>query len=175
MKSIEEVTSVDLPGYAFGGFSVGEPMEMMYELLPKISPAMPKHKPRYLMGVGKPIDLLMSVDAGVDMFDCVMPTRVGRNGKIYTHKGEINIKRAQYKYDDRPLDEDCSCYTCQNHSRAYLRHLFNSGEILSSVLLSTHNVHFYVDLLNEFRDIILNGDWESYKAEKLTQLVKVDV
>ncbi len=172
--SIEQVTSIDLPGYAFGGFSVGEPMKMMYELLPKISPLMPKNKPRYLMGVGKPIDLLMSVDAGIDMFDCVMPTRVGRNGKLYTHNGEINIKRAQYKKDLRPIDENCSCYTCKNHSRAYLRHLFQSGEILSAVLLSTHNIHFYLDLLNEFRDVILNKEWDSYKAYKLTQLVSVD-
>ena len=175
MQSIEEITSVDLPGYAFGGFSVGEPMKMMYELLPQISPAMPLNKPRYLMGVGKPIDLLMSVDAGIDMFDCVMPTRVGRNGKIYTHNGEINIKRTQYKKDLKPLDENCSCYTCQNHSRAYLRHLFMSGEILAAILLSTHNVHFYVDLLNEFRKVIRSKDWENYKLGKLTQLVRVDV
>lgn len=174
LECIKEVTSMDLPGYALGGFSVGEPMELMYSVLPQITPEMPKNKPRYLMGVGKPIDLLESVNAGIDMFDCVMPTRVARNGKVYTHNGEINIKRAQYKKDTRPLDENCECYTCKNHSRAYLRHLFATGEILSSVLLSTHNVHFYINILEEFREVILNKDWESYYKVKLTQLVKVD-
>ena len=174
LESIKKVTSMDLPGYALGGFSVGEPMEMMYSVLPQITPQMPAEKPRYLMGVGKPIDLLESVNAGIDMFDCVMPTRVARNGKVYTHNGEINIKRAQYKKDIRPLDENCACYTCKNHSRAYLRHLFATGEILSSVLLSTHNVHFYINLLEEFREVILNKEWSEYYSSKLTQLVNVD-
>ena len=173
LKSLEQVTSVDLPGYALGGFSVGEPMELMYEVLPQVAPKMPAHKPRYLMGVGKPVDLLHSINAGIDMFDCVMPTRVARNGKVFTHNGELNIKNADHREDPRPLDENCSCYTCQNHSRSYLRHLFTSGEILSSNLLTIHNLHFYLELMKECREAILEGRWETYYQSKLTQLVSL--
>jgi queuine tRNA-ribosyltransferase len=171
LESIEQVCSVDLPGYALGGFSVGEPMELMYEVLPQVAPKMPADKPRYLMGVGKPIDLLQSINAGIDMFDCVMPTRVARNGKVFTHNGEINIKRADNKEDGRPLDENCECYTCKNHSRSYLRHLFACGEMLSAHLLTIHNLHFYLELVGECRQAILSGNWESYYKAKLTQLV----
>ena len=174
IQSAEYIANAGAVGNAIGGLSVGEPAEEMYAMTDVVCNVLPEDKPRYLMGVGTPINILENIALGIDMFDCVMPTRVGRNGKIYSHKGEINIKRAQYKKDLRPLDEDCSCYTCQNHSRAYLRHLFTSGEILAAVLLSTHNVHFYVDLLNEFRQVILNRDWEVYKHDKLTQLVRVD-
>lgn len=171
LKSLEQVTSVDLPGYALGGFSVGEPMEMMYKVLPQVAPKMPQNKPRYLMGVGKPVDILKAIDAGVDMFDCVMPTRVARNAKAFTHFGEISIKKADYKEDPRPLDETCSCYTCQNHSRSYLRHLYLSGEILSARLMTLHNLHFYLELVGECRNAILEGRWKGYLATKLTQLV----
>jgi queuine tRNA-ribosyltransferase len=146
-------------------------MELMYEVLPQVAPKMPENKPRYLMGVGKPIDLLHSINAGLDMFDCVMPTRVARNGKVFTHNGEINIKRAENKTDEKPLDENCACYTCKNHSRSYLRHLFACGEMLSAHLLTIHNLHFYLELMGECRNAILSGKWESYYKAKLTQLV----
>lgn len=171
LQSLEQVTSVDLPGYALGGFSVGEPMEMMYSLLPQVAPQMPENKPRYLMGVGKPVDILHSINAGIDMFDCVMPTRVARNGKAFTHNGEISIKQQVYKEDSGPLDAQCSCYTCQNHSRSYLRHLYLSGEILSARLMTLHNLHFYLELVKECREALLQGRWESYYKSKLTQLV----
>jgi queuine tRNA-ribosyltransferase len=173
LKSLEQVTSVDLPGYALGGFSVGEPMELMYEVLPQVAPKMPAHKPRYLMGVGKPIDLLHSINAGVDMFDCVMPTRVARNGKAFTHFGEVNIKNAHNRENSKPLDETCSCYTCKNHSRSYLRHLFTTGEMLSARLLTLHNLHFYLELMTQARLAILEGKWEPFYREKLTQLVSL--
>jgi len=171
LESIEQVCSVDLPGYALGGFSVGEPMELMYEVLPQVAPKMPADKPRYLMGVGKPVDLLHSINAGIDMFDCVMPTRVARNGKVFNHNGDINIKRTENKEDGRPLDENCKCYTCENHSRSYLRHLFACGEMLSAHLLTIHNLHFYLELVGECRQAILSGSWEAYYKAKLTQLV----
>ncbi len=171
LKSLEQITSIDLPGYALGGFSVGEPMPMMYELLPKVAPKMPENKPRYLMGVGKPVDILHSINAGIDMFDCVLPTRVARNGKVYTHKGELSIKNLEHKLNEKPLDEDCECYTCKNHSRSYLRHLFLSQEILSARLLTLHNLHFYLDLTRECRAAILENRWDEYYNLKLTQLV----
>lgn len=171
LKSLEQVTSIDLPGYALGGFSVGEPMELMYEVLPQVAPKMPENKPRYLMGVGKPIDMLHSINAGIDMFDCVMPTRVARNGKVFTHNEEINIKRAENKDDPRPLDENCGCYTCQNHSRSYLRHLFTSGEMLSAQLLTIHNLYYYLELMKECRTAILEGRWGEYYKAKVTQVV----
>lgn len=171
LKALEQVTSIDLPGYALGGFSVGEPMELMYKVLPEVAPKMPADKPRYLMGVGKPIDLLHSINAGIDMFDCVLPTRVARNGKVYTHNEEINIKRAENKEDPRPLDENCECYTCKNHSRSYLRHLFMCGEMLSAQLLTIHNLHFYLELMGECRSAILEGRWEDYYQNKVTQVV----
>ncbi len=173
LKALEQVTSVDLPGYALGGFSVGEPMELMYKVLPEVAPKMPADKPRYLMGVGKPIDLLHSINAGIDMFDCVLPTRVARNGKVYTHNEEINIKRAENKEDPRPLDENCACYTCKNHSRSYLRHLFMCGEMLSAQLLTIHNLHFYLELMGECRTAILEGRWEDYYQKKVTQVVSL--
>ncbi len=173
LKALRQVTFFDLPGYALGGFSVGEPMQLMYEVLLKITPKMPINKPRYLMGVGKPIDLLHSINAGIDMFDCVMPTRVARNGKAFTHNGEINIKRSKNKEDSKPLDVNCGCYTCQNHSKSYLRHLFICGEILSAQLLTIHNLHFYLELLAECRSAILEGRWVEYYTKKVTQVVSL--
>ena len=163
MKSLEQITSVDLPGYALGGFSVGEPIEMMHELVKVVGPRMPENKPRYLMGVGTPLDLILAIDSGVDMFDCVMPTRVARNGTLYTWQGKVSIKRKEYQRDPSPLDPECSCYTCKNYSKAYLRHLFMSGEILSSRLNTIHNLHFYLNLLNESRKAILEGRWEKFR------------
>ena len=163
--SLDQVTSVDLPGYALGGFSVGEPIELMHELVPQIAPLMPKNKPRYLMGVGTPLDLILAIDGGVDMFDCVMPTRVARNGTLYTWQGKVSIKRNEYKEDNSPLDPECDCYTCRNYSRAYLRHLFLSGEILGSRLNTVHNLHFYMALMRKSREAIETGTWTAFKQD----------
>jgi queuine tRNA-ribosyltransferase len=170
--SLEQVTSVDLPGYALGGFSVGEPIELMHELMPKIAPLMPKNKPRYLMGVGTPLDLILSVDAGIDMFDCVMPTRVARNGTIYTWQGKVSIKRSEYREDPSPLDPECDCYTCKNYSKAYLRHLFLSGEILGSRLNTIHNLHFYMAVMRKAREAIEQGRWAGYRNFCLSRFAK---
>lgn len=161
--SLEQVTSVDLPGYALGGFSVGEPMHLMHKLVKDIGPMMPKNKPRYLMGVGTPTDLILSIDSGIDMFDCVMPTRVARNGTLYTWQGKLIIKRNEFKEDPGPLDPECDCYTCKNYSRAYLRHLFMSMEILSARLNTIHNMHFYFQLMERARTAIENGTWAEYR------------
>ncbi len=174
LKSMEQITAFDLPGYALGGFSVGEPIELMHQLLPKIAVHMPKNKPRYLMGVGTPLDLILSVDAGIDMFDCVIPTRVARNGTLYTWSGKVSIKRTQYREDDSPLDPLCDCYTCKNYSKAYLRHLFLSGEILGSRLNSFHNLYFYMKLMEKARTAIVEGSWSEFRDQCLTQFVKSD-
>lgn len=174
--SLDQVTSVDLPGYALGGFSVGEPIELMHDLVPQIAPLMPRHKPRYLMGVGTPLDLILAIDGGVDMFDCVMPTRVARNGTLYTWFGKVSIKRNEYKEDPNPLDPECDCYTCKNYSKAYLRHLFLSGEILGSRLNTIHNLHFYMSLMAKAREAIEQNRWPQFKAfciQRFSQAGKV--
>ena len=163
---------MDLPGYALGGFSVGEPIELMHRLVEKVAPRMPKDKPRYLMGVGTPLDLILAVDAGIDMFDCVMPTRVARNGTLFTWQGRISIKRAEYREDSSPLDPECDCYTCEHYSKAYLRHLFLSGEILSARLNTIHNLHFYLQLMQKSRQAILTGEWEAFRDHSLTRFIK---
>lgn len=172
MRSLDQVTSVDLPGYALGGFSIGEPIHLMHELLPEITPRMPATKPRYLMGVGTPTDLLIAVNAGVDMFDCVMPTRVARNGTIYTWRGKVSIKRNEYKDDPSPLDPECDCYTCKHYTKAYLRHLFLSGEILGSRLNTIHNIYFYMKLMERARAAIENGTWDKYFQDGMTRFSK---
>lgn len=172
--SLQQVTSVDLPGYALGGFSIGEPIHLMHELLPDVAPLMPENKPRYLMGVGTPLDLIISIDAGIDMFDCVMPTRVARNGTLYTWQGKISIKRQEYKEDSGPLDPECDCYTCKNYSRAYLRHLFLSGEILGSRLNTIHNLHFYMAVMKKAREALEQDRWEVYRDDCLTRFVRSD-
>lgn len=173
--SLQQITSVDLPGYALGGFSVGEPIHLMHELLPQIVPMMPAHKPRYLMGVGTPLDLILAVDAGIDMFDCVMPTRVARNGTLYTWSGKISIKRNEYKEDPSPLDPECDCYTCRHYSKAYLRHLFLSGEILGSRLNTIHNIYFYMKLMEKARQALAEGTWETFRDFCLTRFIKREV
>lgn len=172
LKSMEQICSVDLPGYALGGFSVGEPIHLMHELLPDVAPRMPANKPRYLMGVGTPTDLIIAIDSGIDMFDCVMPTRVARNGTIYTWNGKVSIKRAEYKEDPSPLDPECDCYTCRNYTKAYLRHLFLSGEILGSRLNTIHNIHFYMKLMERARTTIAEGRWTEYKLDCLRRFAK---
>jgi queuine tRNA-ribosyltransferase len=172
LKSLEQITSVDLPGYALGGLSVGEPIELMHTLVREVAPHLPKNKPRYLMGVGTPLDLILAVDSGIDMFDCVMPTRVARNGTLFTWQGRVSIKRTEYKEDPAPLDPECDCYTCKNYSKAYLRHLFLSGEILSSRLNTIHNLHFYFTLMNRSREAIRNGRWAEFRDFCLTRFVR---
>lgn len=170
--AIEQVSELDLPGYALGGFSVGEPMPLMHELLPQVAPLMPANKPRYLMGVGKPEDLLIAINSGIDMFDCVMPTRVARNGMLFTSSGAINIKRKEYQLDERPVDEECGCYTCTNFTRSYLRHLFSAGELLSFRLNTLHNLYFYHDLMKKARAAIIEDRWSSFFTSTLTRLIR---
>lgn len=170
LKSMEQVCSIDLPGYAMGGFSVGEPIELMHKLVKEVAHKMPAQKPRYLMGVGTPKDLLLSIDAGVDMFDCIMPTRAARHGTIYTSTGKVNIKRSEYKADPSSLDKECGCYTCKNYSKAYLRHVFLNHEITSSRLNTIHNLYFYIHLMKRSRQAILDGDWDKFLHKQLTLL-----
>lgn len=154
-QSAAELIPLDFPGYAIGGLSVGEPKELMYEVLDYTTPLMPKDKPRYLMGVGSPDALIEGAIRGVDMFDCVLPTRIARNGTAMTSVGKIVIKNAKYTRDFTPLDPNCDCYCCKNYTRAYLRHLYKADEILSSRLMSTHNLHFLLNLMKQVREAIM--------------------
>lgn len=163
--SLLELADIGFDGYAIGGLSVGEPKDIMLEVLEFTTPHMQKDKPRYLMGVGKPQDLLDGVMRGVDMFDCVMPTRNARNGHLFTTKGVIKIRNARYKHDLAPLDEDCSCYTCQNYSRAYLHHLYRAGEILSARLNSLHNTHYYQFLMHSIREAIREDRLDAFARD----------
>jgi queuine tRNA-ribosyltransferase len=163
--SLKGLTDIDFDGYAIGGLSVGEPKEDMLRILAHTAPKMPVNKPRYLMGVGTPEDLVAAVSQGIDMFDCVMPTRNARNGWLFTQHGDIKIKNASYKTDINPLDADCSCYTCQNFSRAYLHHLHKLGEILGSRLNTIHNLHYYQVLMAGMRGAIESGNFEAFKTE----------
>ena len=153
-ESLAGLKDIGFHGYAIGGLSVGEPKEEFTRILAHTAPKLPTHSPRYLMGVGTPEDLVFAVGQGVDMFDCVMPTRNARNGMLFTRWGDVKIKNAKYRNDSRPLDETCSCYTCRNFSRAYLHHLFRAGEILGSQLNTIHNLHYYQDLMREIRSAI---------------------
>ena len=153
-----ELVELDAPGYAIGGLSVGEPRELSQEMTEATAPLLPQEKPRYVMGVGMPEELPEYVSRGVDMMDCVLPSRNARNGYLFTSEGRVIIKHAQYKEDQRPVDPACGCYTCQRFSRAYLRHLFLAGEILYSVRLSTiHNLRRYLDMMRQMREAILSG------------------
>lgn len=164
-QSAEEIVELDLPGYAIGGLSVGEPKDLMCEILDDCVDYLPADKPRYLMGVGTPDYLFEGVERGVDMFDCVLPTRIARHGMAMTSSGRVNIKNAKYERDFTPLDHECDCYTCQNYSRAYLRHLFKCNEILSSMLLSNHNLHFLVTLMRRIRKSIEEERFSEFKKE----------
>lgn len=154
IQSAKEITSFDLPGYAIGGLSVGEPGELMYEMLEVTTPLMPSDKPRYLMGVGTPDYLIEGVLRGIDMFDCVLPTRIGRNGTIMTRKGRLIIRDAKYAEDFSPMEENCTCYSCRNYSRAYIRHLLKAGEMFGLRLTSIHNLHFLKQLMKDVRQAI---------------------
>ncbi|HHZ06127.1 MAG TPA: tRNA guanosine(34) transglycosylase Tgt [Clostridiales bacterium] len=162
MKTIREL---DLPGYAVGGLAVGEPAEVMYHILDTLNPYMPQDKPRYLMGVGTPANILEAVYRGIDMFDCVMPSRNARHGHVFTWEGCRNMLNAKYALDDRPIDEHCDCPVCQNFSRAYLRHLFKSGEMLAMRLAVMHNIYFYNTLLMKIRDSLDNNTFEEFYQE----------
>jgi len=158
------VTGFDLPGYAIGGLAVGESKADMVRTLEQTTPLLPAHKPRYLMGVGSPEDLVHGVARGVDIFDCVLPTRVARNGAALTRTGRINLRNLQYARDPRPLEEGCTCYTCTHFSRAYIRHLVKASEILGHQLLSLHNLHVLLTLMREMRAAILDGTFTDYAS-----------
>ena len=159
----ERLIELDFDGYAIGGLSVGEPKEAMREALAVVLPLLPEDKPKYLMGVGTPEDIVMAVELGVDMFDCVLPTRNGRNGTAFTSRGEIAVKAARYKNDPAPLDGDCACFVCRTHSRAYLRHLFNVGHMTGCTLVSYHNVWFYLRLMESLRRAIGENTLARYR------------
>ena len=163
-KSFEGLKEYDegFSGYAIGGLAVGEPREDMYRILKYITPKLPENKPRYLMGVGEPLDMLEAVEHGVDMMDCVHPTRIGRHGTVFTKYGRLVIKNASYSRDDRPLDE-CDCYVCKNYTRAYIRHLFKAGEILGQRLATYHNLHFLLKLMDDARTSILEDRFIEFK------------
>jgi queuine tRNA-ribosyltransferase len=159
-ESLAALIDIGFDGFAIGGLSVGEPKEEMARILSHTAPRLPAHKPRYLMGVGTPEDLVAGVRSGIDMFDCVMPTRNARNGHLFTRFGDIKIRNARHKRDPRPLDETCSCYTCRNFSRAYLHHLDRAGEILGAQLNTIHNLYYYQTLMRELREAIAAGSFE---------------
>ena len=164
-ESAVRLAGMDFPGYAIGGLAVGEPKPLMYEIIDQVEPHLPAAKPRYLMGVGTPADLAEAIALGVDMFDCVMPTRHARNGWLFTKHGHIVIKHAKYKDDPDPVDSTCSCMVCGRYSRAYLRHLFIANEILSSVLNTIHNLHFYLDTISRIRQFIELHHFDEFLAE----------
>jgi len=165
-RAIEEAAALDLPGYALGGYAVGERPEEMWAGVARDAPRLPREKPRYLMGVGTPEDLLAAVAAGVDMFDCVLPTRCARNGLLFTSRGKVVIRNARFAEDTRPIDPDCTCYTCRTFTRAYLRHLFRSGEMLGLRLNTIHNLHYYLSLMGQARDAIEAGRFEPFRRER---------
>ncbi len=164
-QSAEELMDLGFKGYALGGLSVGEPKHLMYEMLEHTTPLLPEDKPRYLMGVGSPDCLFEGVERGIDMFDCVLPTRLARNGTAMTSKGRISIKQARFTKDFSPLDPECDCYTCRNYSKAYLRHLYKSNEILSSRLFSYHNLHFLLKTMERIRKAIEEDTFKELKKD----------
>jgi queuine tRNA-ribosyltransferase len=169
-ESLERTLEIGFDGYAIGGLSVGEEKPVMYEVIAEIAPRMPAASPRYLMGVGTPEDLLEAVARGVDMFDCVLPTRNGRTGQAFTSKGKLNVKNARWARDVRPLDELCACSVCQRHTRAYIRHLYMTGEMLGSILLTHHNLAFFLDTMRRVRQAIRSGDFTRFRRQFLNSL-----
>ncbi len=168
-ESAAATVAVGFEGYAIGGLSVGEPADVMYRVVDYTASRLPADCPRYLMGTGTPEDLVECVDRGIDLFDCVLPTRNARNGQLFTSTGRINIKNARYAGDDRPVEEGCACYTCRHHSRAYLRHLFQAGEMSSAALNTLHNVHFYLDTMRRIRDAIAFRSFQTFKEQYLLE------
>ena len=163
--SIDALQEIGFDGYAVGGLAVGEGQKVMFEVLDFTMPMMPTHTPRYLMGVGKPDDIVGAVERGIDMFDCVLPTRSGRTGQAFTRRGAVNMKNARHKDDPRPIDADCHCPTCTDYSRAYVHHLMRAGEILGAMLLTTHNLHYYQDLMAGLRNAIEGGQLKAFVAD----------
>ncbi|MCF8085787.1 MAG: tRNA guanosine(34) transglycosylase Tgt [Desulfohalobiaceae bacterium] len=163
-QSARQICDLPFDGYAIGGLSVGEPKHLLWEILASTAPLLPRERPRYLMGVGKPLDILRAIGQGVDMFDCVLPTRNARNGTLYTSQGKVAIKQARYREDTAPLDPECSCYTCRTFSRAYLRHLYVSRELLAYRLNTLHNLAFYLELIRGAREAIDQGGFAEFTA-----------
>lgn len=170
IESAKQITELDFPGYAIGGLSVGEPGNLMNEMLEITVPHLPKDKPRYLMGVGSPDYLIDGAIRGIDMFDCVLPTRIGRNGTVFTSKGRIIIRDAKYAHDFSPMDENCDCYACRNFTRAYIRHLFKCGEMLGMRLATWHNLRFLINLMEDVRDAIRNDRLLDFRKEAFERL-----
>lgn len=172
ISHMQEIAELDLDGYAIGGLAVGESTEEMYQIIEAVEPHMPKNKPRYLMGVGTPVNIIEAVARGVDFFDCVMPSRNARHGHIFTNQGILNLFNAKYERDPRPLDETCHCPTCRNFSRAYIRHLFKAKEMLAMRLAVMHNLYFYNNMMAEIRDALDNDTFDAYRREKVEVLGK---
>jgi len=168
-QAVEQIVSICFDGYALGGVSVGEPKEIMYKITDSITPLLPADKPRYLMGVGTPEDIVFGVSCGIDMFDCVIPTRCARHGLLFTNSENIVIKNARWREDNNPVDEMCDCYTCKNYSRAYLRHLYVAGEILAMVLNTIHNVRYYMRLMEQIRAALKEGSFLKFKKDFLNK------
>jgi len=164
-ESLDRTVEIGFDGYAIGGLSVGEEKSLTFSVIDEIAPKMPADRPRYLMGVGTPEDLIEAVARGVDMFDCVLPTRNGRTGQAFTTRGKLNIKNSRWTRDTRPLDELCRCSVCRRHSRAYLRHLYLAGEMLASILLTHHNLAFFLDTMRGVRQSIRSGDFPTFRRE----------
>jgi queuine tRNA-ribosyltransferase len=163
--SAQQLTDIDFPGFAIGGLSVGEPRELMYEMADHTLPLLPRDKPRYIMGVGTPENLVELVGMGCDMFDCVMPSRNARNGQLFTNTGTMNIYNAKFRFDKNPIDGACSCYTCKNYSRSYLRHLYKSRELLAYRLNTIHNIYYYTQLMGKMRKAIEQNRFLEFKRE----------
>jgi len=170
IENAKRISELDLPGYAIGGLAVGEAHEEMYDVIEHTAPFLPEDKPRYLMGVGTPANILEAVERGIDMFDCVYPSRNGRHGHLYTHYGKININNAKYAEDDRPIEEGCGCPACRRYSRAYIRHLHKAGEMLGLRLCVLHNLYFYNHLMEEIRYSIDAGEFAAFKKKTLADL-----
>jgi queuine tRNA-ribosyltransferase len=169
-KSAEELIKLNFDGYAIGGLAVGEPTEKMYEMTDFTTDFMPENKLRYLMGVGRPENILESIEHGIDIFDCVMPTRNARHAIVFTWNGVYSLRNSKYKDDFDKIDNECDCYTCSNYSKAYLRHLFNAGELLALELASIHNLHFYLELVTEARQQIINGNFDDWKNKTVINI-----
>ena len=174
-ESADKLRAIDFDGYAVGGLAVGEGQEAMFDVLDYAPGMLPDDKPRYLMGVGKPDDLVGGVKRGIDMFDCVLPSRSGRTGQVFTRRGAVNIKNARHQDDPRPLDENCTCPTCQNYSRAYLHHVFRAQEIISSMLLTWHNLHYYQELMAGMRDAIAEQNFAAFEKDFHDQRAMGDI
>jgi len=164
-ESARQLLDLDFPGYAVGGLAVGEPHAMTCEMTAEVTALLPKDRPRYLMGVGRPEQLADYVALGIDMMDCVLPTRAARHACLYTSEGRVLIKNARYAQDQRPIDPKCSCSVCRRYSRAYLRHLFAAGEITAAILATHHNVHFYLDIMHQIREAIEFGNLANFSSE----------